>query len=33
METTAANTVAAASRPDLIHPGARRYLREAGLMP
>jgi TRAP transporter TAXI family solute receptor len=33
METTAANTVAAASRPDLIHPGARRYFREAGLMP
>ena len=32
-ETTAANTVAAAPRPDLIHPGARRYFREAGLAP
>jgi TRAP transporter TAXI family solute receptor len=32
-ETTAANTVAAAPRPDLIHPGARRYFREAGLLP
>ena len=30
-ETTAANTIAAAPRPDLIHPGARRYFREAGL--
>jgi len=30
-ETTAANTVAAAPRPELIHPGALRYLREAGL--
>jgi len=30
-ETTAVNTVAAAPRPDLIHPGARRYLREIGL--
>jgi TRAP transporter TAXI family solute receptor len=30
-ETTAANTVAAAPRPDLIHAGVRRYLREAGL--
>src|SRR3954452_4614964 len=30
-ETTAANTIAAAPRPDLIHPGARRYLTEAGL--
>jgi TRAP transporter TAXI family solute receptor len=29
-ETTAANTAAAAARPDLIHPGALRYLREAG---
>jgi TRAP transporter TAXI family solute receptor len=27
-ETTAANTVAAVSRPELIHPGAARYLRE-----
>jgi TRAP transporter TAXI family solute receptor len=32
-ETTAANTVAAAPRPDLIHPGARRYFREIGLTP
>jgi len=31
-ETTAANTVAAAPRADLIHPGAQRYLREAGLL-
>jgi TRAP transporter TAXI family solute receptor len=31
-ETTAANTVAAAPRPDLIHPGVRRYLREIGLI-
>src|SRR3954454_14811174 len=30
-ETTAANTIAAAPRPDLIHPGVRRYLTEAGL--
>ena len=30
-ETTAANTIAAAPRPDLIHPGVRRYLAEAGL--
>ena len=30
-ETTAANTFAAAPRPDLIHPGVMRYLREAGL--
>jgi TRAP transporter TAXI family solute receptor len=29
-ETTAANTKAAAPRPELIHPGARRYLTEAG---
>jgi TRAP transporter TAXI family solute receptor len=29
-ETTATNTIAAAPRPDLIHPGARRYLTEAG---
>jgi TRAP transporter TAXI family solute receptor len=27
-ETTPQNTVAAAPRPDLIHPGAQRYLRE-----
>lgn len=32
-ETTAANTVAAAPRPELIHPGALRYLREIGLIP
>lgn len=32
-ETTAANTVAAAPRPDLIHPGVLRYLREIGLLP
>jgi hypothetical protein len=31
-ETTAANTVAAAPRTDLIHPGAQRYLREAGVL-
>ncbi len=30
-ETTAANTLAAAPRPDLIHPGVVRYLREAGI--
>ena len=30
-ETTAANTLAAAPRPDLLHPGVRRYLAEAGL--
>ena len=30
-ETTAANTVAAAPRPDLIHPGAQKYFREIGL--
>jgi TRAP transporter TAXI family solute receptor len=28
-ETTMANTVAAAPRPDLLHPGVQRYLREA----
>lgn len=27
-ETTAANTVAPVPRPDLLHPGARRYLAE-----
>ena len=32
-ETTAANTVAAAPRANLIHPGAARYLRESGVMP
>jgi TRAP transporter TAXI family solute receptor len=31
-ETTAANTVAAAPRRDLIHPGVLRYLGEAGLL-
>jgi TRAP transporter TAXI family solute receptor len=31
-ETTAANTVLAAPRQDLIHPGARRYLGELGLL-
>jgi TRAP transporter TAXI family solute receptor len=30
-ETTAANTVAAAPRPELIHPGVLRYLRELGV--
>ena len=30
-ETTAANTVAASPRQDLIHPGTLKYLREAGL--
>jgi TRAP transporter TAXI family solute receptor len=30
-ETTMANTVAAAPRADLLHPGVRRYLREAKL--
>src|SRR5262249_14691580 len=32
-ETTAASTVTAAPRPELIHPGARRYFREIGLIP
>jgi uncharacterized protein len=32
-ESTAANTVAAAPRPELIHPGVRRYLHEIGLLP
>jgi hypothetical protein len=31
-ETTAANTVAAALRPELIHPGVQRYLREIGVL-
>ena len=31
-ETTAANTVAAAPRKELIHPGVLRYLREIGLV-
>ena len=30
-ETTMANTIAAAPRPELLHPGVRRYLAEAGL--
>jgi uncharacterized protein len=32
-ETTAANTVAAATRPEVIHPGVVRYLKEVGLLP
>lgn len=31
-ETTASNTVAAAPRPELIHPGAMKYFREIGLV-
>jgi TRAP transporter TAXI family solute receptor len=31
-ETTAANTAAATPRPELLHPGVARYLREAGVM-
>jgi TRAP-type uncharacterized transport system substrate-binding protein len=31
-ETTAANTAAAAPRPELIHPGVLRYLREIRLI-
>jgi uncharacterized protein len=31
-ETTAANTAAAVSSPDLLHPGVARYLREIGVM-
>jgi TRAP-type uncharacterized transport system substrate-binding protein len=30
-ETTLANTLAAAPRRELIHPGVLRYLREAGI--
>jgi len=30
-ETTAANTVAAAPKPELIHPGVMKYLRETGM--
>jgi uncharacterized protein len=30
-ETTAANTLAAAPNPELIHPGVMRYLREIGV--
>ena len=32
-ETTVANTVAAAPRLDLVHPGVLRYFREIGLAP
>jgi uncharacterized protein len=32
VDTTAANTVASAPRPELIHPGVRRYLGEIGLL-
>jgi hypothetical protein len=31
-ETTAANTLAAAPRRDLVHPGVLRHLREAGVV-
>jgi len=31
-ESTTANIVAASPRVDLIHPGAQKYLREAGLL-
>lgn len=31
-ETTMANTVAAASKRELLHPGVRKYLLEAGLL-
>ncbi len=31
-ETTAANTIAAAPRPELIQPGVQRYLRGIGLL-
>ena len=31
-ETTAANTVAAAPQRELIHPGALKYFKEAGLL-
>jgi len=30
--TTAANTAAEAPRPELIHPGVARYLRETGAL-
>lgn len=32
-ESTAVNTIAAAPKPELIHPGVRRYLHEIGLLP
>ncbi len=31
-ETTAANTVAAAPIPELIHPGVLKYFREIGVV-
>ena len=31
-ETTMANTLAAAPRPELLHPGVRKYLAEIGLL-
>jgi uncharacterized protein len=31
-ETTMANTIASSPRPDLLHPGVQKYLREAGLL-
>ena len=31
-ESTAANIVAASPKPEMIHPGAQKYLREAGLL-
>ena len=31
-ETTAANTAAAVARPELLHPGVRRYLAEVGFL-
>ena len=31
-ETTAANTVAAAPRVELIHPGVLKYFREIGMV-
>jgi len=31
-ESTLANTLAAAPREDLIHPGVLRYMREAGIL-
>ena len=31
-ESTAENILAASPRVDLIHPGAQKYLREAGLL-
>ena len=30
-ETTAVNTLAAAPKPELIHPGVMKYLREIGV--